>query len=100
VIEQNGDDVHDPLEVRTTLANVLARAGNGIRLNHHIEEDGPTVLIDRVFGDGHAAAHPELVVEVMNAASSDWAATRLAVASEGQGYAVDGSAAAALEEKT
>jgi hypothetical protein len=56
--------------------------------------------IDRVFGDGHAAAHPERVVEVMNAASSDWAATRLAVASEGQGYAVDGSAAAALEEKT
>jgi hypothetical protein len=44
VIEQNGDDVHDPLEVRTTLANVLARAGNGIRLNHHIEEDGPTVF--------------------------------------------------------
>jgi bifunctional non-homologous end joining protein LigD len=31
----NGDDVrHDPLEVRkATLANVLARAGNGIRLN-------------------------------------------------------------------
>jgi hypothetical protein len=33
VIEQNGDDVHDPLEVRTTLANVLAKAGDGIRLN-------------------------------------------------------------------
>jgi hypothetical protein len=52
--------------------------------------------IDRVFGEGHAAAHPELVIAVMNAASSDWAASRLAVASEGQGYAVDGSAAAAL----
>jgi hypothetical protein len=44
VIELNGDDVHDPLEVRTTLANVLARAGNGIWLNDHIEEDGPTVF--------------------------------------------------------
>ena len=33
MIEQNGDDVHDPLEVRTTLANVLAKAGDGIRLN-------------------------------------------------------------------
>ena len=30
--------------------------------------------IDRVFGGGHAAAHPELVIAVMNAASSDWAA--------------------------
>lgn len=34
--------------------------------------------IDRVFGDGHAAAHPELVIAVMNAASSDWAAQLIA----------------------
>jgi hypothetical protein len=34
--------------------------------------------IDRVFGDGHAAAHPELVVAVMNAASSDYAAQLIA----------------------
>jgi hypothetical protein len=27
-----------------------------------------------VFGDGHAAAHPELVVAIVHAASSDWAA--------------------------
>jgi hypothetical protein len=42
----NGDDVrHGPLEVRkATLAHVLARPGNGIRLNDHIEEDGPTVF--------------------------------------------------------
>jgi ATP-dependent DNA ligase len=42
-IEVNGDDMrHDLLEVRkATLANVLARAGDGIRLNEHIEEDGP-----------------------------------------------------------
>ena len=32
--------------------------------------------------DGHAAAHPELVIAVMNAASSDWAAARLGVAIE------------------
>jgi hypothetical protein len=30
--------------------------------------------VDRVFGDGHAAAHPELVVAIVHAASSDWAA--------------------------
>jgi hypothetical protein len=32
--------------------------------------------------NGHAAAHPELVIAVVNAASSDWAASRLAVAIE------------------
>jgi hypothetical protein len=32
--------------------------------------------------DGHPAAHPELVVALMNAASSDWAASRLGVAIE------------------
>jgi hypothetical protein len=30
--------------------------------------------VDRVFGPGHAAAHPELVVAIVHAASSDWAA--------------------------
>jgi hypothetical protein len=29
--------------------------------------------VDRVFGEGHAAAHPELVVAIVHAASSDWA---------------------------
>jgi hypothetical protein len=28
--------------------------------------------VDRVFGAGHAAAHPELVVAIVHAASSDW----------------------------
>jgi hypothetical protein len=32
--------------------------------------------------DGLAAAHPELVIAVMNAASSDWTALRLGVAME------------------
>jgi ATP dependent DNA ligase domain len=46
LIELSGDDLrHDPLEVRkAALANVLAKAGDGIRLNEHIEEDGPTVF--------------------------------------------------------
>jgi bifunctional non-homologous end joining protein LigD len=46
LIEVKGDDLRrDPLEVRkATLANVLAKAGDGIRLNEHIEEDGPTVF--------------------------------------------------------
>jgi hypothetical protein len=35
-----------------------------------------------VFGDGYAAAHPELVAVVMQTAASDWAASRLAVAIE------------------
>jgi hypothetical protein len=34
--------------------------------------------IDRVFGDGHAVAHPEVLVAVMQSAASDWAAARLA----------------------
>ncbi len=35
----------DPLEVRkATLANVLARSGDGIRLNEHIQADGQTVF--------------------------------------------------------
>jgi bifunctional non-homologous end joining protein LigD len=46
LIELNGDDLRrDPLEVRkATLASVLAKAAPGIRLNEHIEADGPTVF--------------------------------------------------------
>jgi bifunctional non-homologous end joining protein LigD len=46
LIEVNGDDLRrDPLEVpKATLANILARSGEGIRLNEHIEGDGPTVF--------------------------------------------------------
>jgi hypothetical protein len=32
-----------------------------------------------VFGDGYAAAYPELVIAVMNAAPSDWAASWVAI---------------------
>jgi bifunctional non-homologous end joining protein LigD len=46
LIELNGDDLRrDPLEVRkATLASVLAKAAPGLRLNEHIEADGPTVF--------------------------------------------------------
>ena len=46
LIELNGDDLRrEPLEVRkATLASVLAKAGAGLRLNEHIEADGPTVF--------------------------------------------------------
>jgi hypothetical protein len=38
--------------------------------------------IDRVFGDGYAAAHPDVLVVTVQTAASDWAAARLAVAIE------------------
>jgi ATP-dependent DNA ligase len=46
LIELNGDDLRrEPLEVRkATLASVLAKASLGLRLNEHIEADGPTVF--------------------------------------------------------
>src|SRR5215510_2091121 len=46
LIELNSDDLRrDPLEVRkATLASIVAKAGPGIRLNEHIEGDGPTVF--------------------------------------------------------
>jgi ATP-dependent DNA ligase len=46
LIELNGDDLRrDPLEVRkATLASVLAKVRPGLRLNEHIEADGPTVF--------------------------------------------------------
>ena len=46
LIELNGDDLRrEPLEVRkATLASVLAKAHRGLRLNEHIEADGPTVF--------------------------------------------------------
>src|SRR5260370_25787685 len=46
LIELNGDDLRrDPLNVRkATLASVLVRAVAGLRLNAHIEGDGPIVF--------------------------------------------------------
>jgi bifunctional non-homologous end joining protein LigD len=46
LIELNRDDLRrDPLEVRkATLASVLAKAPPGLRLNDHLEADGPTVF--------------------------------------------------------
>jgi bifunctional non-homologous end joining protein LigD len=47
LIELNGDDLRrEPLEVRkATLASVVAKAAPGVRLNEHIEADGPTVFL-------------------------------------------------------
>jgi bifunctional non-homologous end joining protein LigD len=48
LIELNGDLRRDPLNVRkATLASVLARAAPGLRLNEHLEADGPNVYHDR-----------------------------------------------------
>jgi bifunctional non-homologous end joining protein LigD len=46
LIELNGDDLRrEPLEVRkATLASVVGKAAPGLRLNEHIEADGPTVF--------------------------------------------------------
>jgi hypothetical protein len=38
--------------------------------------------IDALFGAGYAAAHPEVLVVVVQSAASDWAAARLAAAIE------------------
>ena len=46
LIELNGDDMRrEPFETRkATLASLLKRAAPGLRLNKHIEADGPTVF--------------------------------------------------------
>src|SRR5262249_47823720 len=46
LIELNDDDLRrDPLEVRkATLASIVAKASPGLRLNEHMEGDGPTVF--------------------------------------------------------
>jgi hypothetical protein len=38
--------------------------------------------LDRTFGPDYARENPQVLVAVLNAASSDWAASRLAVAIE------------------
>jgi bifunctional non-homologous end joining protein LigD len=44
LIELNGDDMRrEPFETRkATLASLVKRAAPGLRLNEHIEADGPT----------------------------------------------------------
>jgi bifunctional non-homologous end joining protein LigD len=46
LIELNGDDLRrEPFDTRkATLASLLRRAASGLRLNEHIEADGPTVF--------------------------------------------------------
>ena len=68
LMELNGDDLRrEPFEVRkATLASVVAKAAPGVRLNEHIEADGPcpfskpypprnlafVTLLDRLGHDG------------------------------------------------
>jgi len=53
--------------------------------------------IDRVFGAGYAAAHPDVVSAVMISASLDWAATTIAAAlAEPEDAAVAGLARSLL----
>jgi hypothetical protein len=44
--------------------------------------------LDRVFGDGYAREHPDLVAVVVQSAASDWAAARLASAIEHVAFAL------------
>jgi hypothetical protein len=53
----------------------LPESGHDLKPGHE--------LVNRVFGDGHAAAHPELVVAIVHAASSDWAARVICAAGSG-----------------
>ena len=54
LIELNGEDLRrDPLEVRkATLASVLTKSSPGLRLNEHIEADGPGPFDRPAFGEG------------------------------------------------
>jgi bifunctional non-homologous end joining protein LigD len=67
LIELSGDDLRrEPLEVRkATLKSVLAKAGPGLRLNEHIEADGPTVFahackmgLEGILSEHIASTHP------------------------------------------
>jgi hypothetical protein len=40
--------------------------------------------IDRVFGDGYAAANPRLVASVVESATSDWAAATIRQCAQGR----------------
>jgi hypothetical protein len=46
--------------------------------------------VDRVFGPGTANAHPELVVAIVHAASSDWAARVIGGALEDIAAVIEG----------
>jgi bifunctional non-homologous end joining protein LigD len=46
LLELDGDDLRrEPLDIRkATLTSLMKRAAPGLRLNEHIEADGPTVF--------------------------------------------------------
>ena len=94
LIELNGDDLRrDPLEVRkATLASIVAKAHPGIRLNEHIEGDGPTVfahackmglegivydLGGTIWGGGHFASMVQLIDQMLGPTLEDKNATHI-----------------------
>jgi bifunctional non-homologous end joining protein LigD len=74
LIELNGDDLRrERLEVRrATLASVLRRAAPGVRLNEHIEADGPTVFVHvcKMGLEGIVSKHK--LSRYMSGRSPDW----------------------------
>jgi bifunctional non-homologous end joining protein LigD len=71
LIELNGDDLRrEPLEVRkATLASIQARPG--LRLNEHIEADGPTVFAHACMMDLRGSC-PRKVSSYRSRRSPDW----------------------------
>ena len=74
LIELNGDDLRrEPLEVRkATLASVLAKAAVGVRLNEHIEADGPTVFVHACKMDLEGIVSKRKGSRYMSGRSPDW----------------------------
>jgi bifunctional non-homologous end joining protein LigD len=74
LIELNGDDLRrDPLEVRkATLASLLAKATSGLRLNEHIEADGPTVFAHVCKMGLEGIVSKRKVSPYRSGRSSDW----------------------------
>jgi bifunctional non-homologous end joining protein LigD len=74
LIELNGDDLRrDPFEVRkATLASLLAKATSGLRLNEHIEADGPTVFAHVCKMGLEGIVSKRKVSPYRSGRSSDW----------------------------
>jgi bifunctional non-homologous end joining protein LigD len=74
LIELDGDDLRrERLEVRkATLASVLRKAAPGVRLNEHVEADGPTVFahVCKMGLEGIVSKHK--LSRYMSGRSPDW----------------------------
>jgi bifunctional non-homologous end joining protein LigD len=74
LIELNGDDLRrEPLQVRkATLASALAKAAPGLRLNEHIEADGPTVFAHACIMGLEGIVSKRKDSRYMSGRSQDW----------------------------